>query len=267
MLLMLYREGDLSREHRQRVEERLSTDPKFLSRLERIDREYYFEEADSGDPSSFEEADSGDPCSAEGRWAIICALTELYGQDIQVPVAGRVQRRDGIPPRYARRLSRAMPLDAGDFLRQLLDDLGLRSGIDLVDHAFRVVAATGESDHWIREVGRARDRGTINAAVACFLIREFAESAIRRLSVAHPVLSKLSAQIERIEREHDADELLAWANHAGPPEWESLCEQWDVTHDELLTLILKRNEEYEVLHALLRAEPTFLEGRRQIYGC
>lgn len=107
-----------------------------------------------------------------------------------------------------------------------MDDLGLRSGIELVDYALRVVAATGEADCWIAEVARARDRGTINSAVACFLIWQFAESAIRWLSETHPVLSKLSARIERIERKYNADELIAWAHHAGPPKWESLCEQW-----------------------------------------
>jgi hypothetical protein len=159
-----------------------------------------------------------------------------------------------------------MPLDPGDFVRQLVDDLGLRSGVELVDYGFRVVAATGEADPWIGEVGRARDRGTIDSALACYLIWQFAESAIRRLSDTHPVLSALSAQIERIENKRDADELLAWANRAGPPEWESLCEQWDALHDELLILLLTRHEEYEVLHAFLREKQTFREGRRQIYG-
>jgi hypothetical protein len=256
VLLTLYRDGGLSPEHRRRVEERLSTDPKFRARLEHIDR-----------TCNAEEVDGGDPPNAEDRGENLWDLMELlYGQGVELPFAGRVHRRDGMPPRYAWWQSRAMPPDAGDFVRQLVDDLGLRSGVELVDYAFRVVAATGEADHWISEVGCARDRGTIDSALACYLIWQFAESAIRRLSDTHPVLSKLSARIERIEREYDADELVTWANHAGPPGWESLCEEWDATHDELLILLLKRHEEYEVLHASLREEQTLWEGRRQIYG-
>jgi hypothetical protein len=255
VLLTLYYDGGLPPEYRRRVEERLGTDPEFRARLEHIDS-----------PCNVEEVDGGDPPSTQERRKILRSLTGLDEPGVELPAASRVTRRYGIPRRYARRPSRAMPLEVGDFVRQLVDDLGLASGLELVNYAFRVVAATGEPDRWIGEVGRARDRGTLNSAVACFLVWQFAECAIRRLGDTDPVLSKLTAQIERIERKHDADELLAWANHAGPPEWESLCEHWDARHDELLILLLKRNEEYEVLHAVFRAEETLREGKRQIDG-
>ncbi|MFL5615416.1 MAG: hypothetical protein ACJ796_17235 [Gemmatimonadaceae bacterium] len=253
-LLTLYRQDRLSRDYRRRVDERLGRDPKFRTRLEHLERR--FEER-------LKERRSLTP---RERREMIRARVALHGIGVALPVLHGVSRRSGPPRRYARRHSRPMPLEAVDFVRQLADDLGLCSGIELVDHALLVVAATGEHDQWMREVRRARDRGVISSAVAYFLVRQFAESAIQRLSDTHPELSKLNPRIDRIERGRDADELLAWANYAGPPEWESLCEQWDATHDALLTLLLTRNEEYEVLHALLSEKEPFLEGRRQIYG-
>ena len=159
-----------------------------------------------------------------------------------------------------------MPFGANDFVQRLLDELGTPFAIELVDHAFRVVAAAGEPDSWIREVGRARRRSVLSSEVAYFLVWQFAVSAIPRLSETHPVLSKLAAQIERIEGEHGATELETWRNHAGPPEWETLCEQWDAARDALLKHILERNEEYEALRDRLRNETPYKEGRFQIYG-
>jgi hypothetical protein len=159
-----------------------------------------------------------------------------------------------------------MPSDAREFVRQLIDDLGLGSGVELVDYAFRVVAATGEADSWISEVRRARDAGALSPTVAHFLIRQLALSAMQSLSTTHPVLASLSDRIKGIERNRDCYVLESWANRAGPEEWESLCKEWDATHDALFTLLLKRHEEYEVLHGYFSGEEPFREGRRVIYG-
>ena len=256
-LVELYREGELTREQCRRVEARLATDPKFRACLEEYDREQ-----SDGDGEDDGQVGRAEPDGGVERSR---TLLELEWQGIRVPEESRVQRREGAPRRSAPLYSQAAPVGANDFLPRLLDELGTPFGMELVDHAFRVVMVAGDADEWIRVVARARDRGGLNPAVANFLIAQFAASAVRGLCATDPVLSGLNAQIERIERAYDSDELFAWSNYAGPPEWEALCEQWDAAYDGHLIRILERNDEYEVLRDVFSSRKPYAEGWMQIY--
>src|SRR5207244_1354408 len=96
--------------------------------------------------------------------------------------------------------------------------------------------------------------------------------AITQLSDTHPALSKLSAQLERIEREQGRDELETWRMNAGHPEWEAFCEQRDGARDALL-MILMRNGEHEIVQASRRweavsgREDSDLRGVREHSAC
>src|SRR5947207_9005782 len=115
-------------------------------------------------------------------------------------------RRDVSRRRIARRPSPAEPLDPKNFVQRLAAELGTDSANQLVLHVFRIVESTGKPDRWIFEVRRARQRDAISPALAHFLIYKLAESAMTQLSTSHPVLSRLDAQIELIEREHGLEE-------------------------------------------------------------
>ena len=258
-LLTAYLKNELPREYRGRVEERLARDPLCHGYLDEIARAIDAAEREVNDVEATRANNDRRRGSATRRW-------DLEFQGIPIPSEHAASRRSGTQYRLAFRQWNATPCGVSEFVQRLLDELGTQSAIELVDHAFCVVSATGEPDSWIREVGRARQRGVLSSEVAYFLVWQFAASAIPQLSEMHPVLAKLSAKIDRIEGEFGNAELETWANHAGPPEWETLCEEWDTARDALLKQILERNEEYEVLRDHLRDETPYKEGRFQIYG-
>ena len=169
--------------------------------------------------------------------------------------------------RIAGRPSPSKPLDPKTFVQRLTVDLGRDSARQLVRRAFEIVEETGQPNAWIFEVRRARQRGDFSPAVANFLIFKLAESAMILLTQADPVLVKLTAEIERVERAHGLEEGEYWYVDEGPPEWQELNRQWNEAHEELLLDILFDNGEDEIARAYAAEEEAlFMEGRTLIFG-
>ena len=155
--------------------------------------------------------------------------------------------------------------------RLAVDFLAAQLGSDaaeiLVDYVFELVMEGGKPDRWISEVGRARDRGALSPEVAHFLIYHLAEWSIQHLTSTHPVLCGLTAQINRIEREHGLAKDDYWRVNEGPPEWQALCDEYATVSEELLMDILLRNGEREVAEAHAAGDDAQLNlGRAQIFG-
>ena len=124
--------------------------------------------------------------------------------------------------------------------------MGTERGKRLFTQAMRVVETTGKPDGWIREIQRVRDRGAISPGVARFLIFRLVESAITALVDTHPRLASISAEIERIEREHGLEEGEYWHTYEGPPEWQALNREWDAAADGIMAEIFLRHGELEL---------------------
>lgn len=88
------------------------------------------------------------------------------------------------------------------------------------------------------------------------------------LTDTHPVLSRIGAELERIEREHGLPEGEYWHVHEGPPDWQALNREWDAVYDELLIDIFLRNGEREMAEACAAGEqsPLYDEGRALIFA-
>ena len=169
--------------------------------------------------------------------------------------------------RTAQRSSPAKPLDPKDFVQRLAAGLGTDSVKPLVKHVFRIVENSGQPNRWIFEVKRARERGALSPEVAHFLIYKLAETAMTPLTVTHPVLSRLDAKIERIEREHGLEEGEYWHVHEGPPEWQALDHESGAVFDELLMDILPTQWQREIAEAHAAGdEGVFMAGRALVFG-
>lgn len=259
-LVDAYLDGNLSPEHRRRVEERLRVDMKFRERFARYETLLNGRKEDE-----LEEAESPEEAArAAKRFGAFVALER---EGIQVPLKDLGSRRYGPGRRSAPPPSNSPRLRPRDFGKRLIAELGTRSGMELVDNAFRIVAQTRDASPWIREVRIARMHGAIDSAVEYFLIRHFNTLHMAFLTQTLPPFRELNAEIERIEEGRESEELEFWRLQAGPPEWEALIERWDAMRAELLRMLMTRGEGDEDAEVFVKGGRPFDEGRFQVYGC
>ena len=249
-----YLGGELCPANRQRVEELLRTDLEFRAYLEKCTKRWNSPEW-TADPALSAHVQLG-------MEQLIVHL-ELKKDGIHIPFASHRAR---YPGRSTREALPPPPLDPIEFVERLAGELGTHPAKLLVRDAFRVVEASGDPDPWIIEVARARERGSISADVAHFLIWQLAESAIMHDGVRHPELSKLTAEIERIEREHGVEEGTEWISPKYPRRWRNLYDVWEEASARLMFAILVRTREREVWDALAKNREVFGRGRRAILG-
>jgi hypothetical protein len=254
-IIFAYLEDDLSAEERELVEERLRTDPKFRARTDVV----------ATICSLVPKGDLGGRARAVIGWKKLEARAELEKHGIPLSPLGT--RR----PHARRTASRpwpAMPLAPEDFVEFLRTELGTDSASDLADYVFDIVEETGKADRWICEVGQARDHGAISPAVAHFLICKFAELATMHSTRDRPsVLSRLSAEIVRLEREHGLEEDEHWTLKDGPPEWQALFDEWRAAFRELVMDMLLRNGQREIADPYAAGDGRlYWLGRALVFG-
>jgi hypothetical protein len=249
-----YLGGELSPANRQRVEELMRTDLEFRAHVEKRTNEWNSPER---------EADLAVFALAELGMEQLIVRLELERDGIRVPFASSRAR---YPGRSTREALPPPPLEPSEFVERLAAELGTHSAKLVVRDAFRVVEAIGDPDPWIVEVAGARERGIISTEVAHFLIWQLAESAIMHFAIRHPELSKLTAEIEGIEREHGVEEGREWIGPKYPRKWRKLYDIWEDTSGRLMFAILLRTGEREVWEALVKRREVFSKGRRAILG-
>lgn len=171
------------------------------------------------------------------------------------------------PRRRFRPVHSTPALDPATFVRRVATKVGTPYGRALVHHAFGVVQHSAFPDEWIRAVQQARADGTLDPAVAHFLIYKLAESAMLRFTQEDATLADVSARIEAVERAHGLDEDESFTLGHAPAEWTALTAEWDARYDALLSEMFRR-----VGEEALAADPSglgdalFEEGRLAMFG-
>jgi hypothetical protein len=72
------------------------------------------------------------------------------------------------------------------------------------------------------------------AAVAHFLIFMLVESTTTALIDVDPRLGAITADLERIEREHGLEEGEYWHANEVPPEWQALNREWEAAAEAIM---------------------------------
>jgi hypothetical protein len=252
-LIFAYLEGELSAAHRQRVEQRLLTDSTLRARTERLTPIW----------SDFPDLDRAGRAEAMLVWQTLDAHIELERQGIEIPSP---YRRPPYGDRGARRPCPDLPVDPREFVEFVGAELGTDAAAKLVEHALNWVFHTGKPDRWIVEVWHARQRGDLSPAVAHYLITRFAVSAVLEGAKADPVLSRLTAQKRRIEREHGLGENEHWDEGEGTPEWQEVDDEWSDRFARLFTDVFLRIGDRDIAETCVADEWLYTSGEAQIFG-
>jgi hypothetical protein len=255
-LMIAYHYGDLSKEHRLRIEERIRTEPEFRAKAEQLTEIFTLSE---------KEPDAAACAEGERSWRKAKVRMKLEEQGVNVQ---SLSKRWPHPRRIALRPWPAVPLEPKDFVRRLAAALGSDSAKWLVMNALRMVEETEKVDRWILAIRRARHRGTLSPAVAHFLIWELTQSAMMQWNTSGPLLSRLSAELQQRQHEFEHKDGEYWELWEGPPEWQTLYDKWEETFCMLFMSILLWNGESEILQAYLFGEGSRLyrDGRNLIFG-
>jgi hypothetical protein len=81
------------------------------------------------------------------------------------------------------------------------------------------------------------------------------------------VLSRLSAEIVRLEREHGLEEDEHWTLKDGPPEWQALFDEWRAAFRELVMDMLLRNGQREIADPYAAGDGRlYWLGRALVFG-
>lgn len=254
-LISDYLYGGLSAAEMERVEERLSTDRKFH---ELAAPRILLSAVTFSDSMEQELLDSVEPILENETGEQFKAQLDLKRQGVHIGPA-----YDGGPYRHPR-TSPGKLLDACDFQERFAAALGSGTKFFEVECACLIVADSGDPDRWITEVRSARERGAIDTRFARFLIEKLATSAMVGLTRTHPVLSRLSDQIDNLELDDDLKEN----EHLGDRERSALLqvlgEEWLARVRELFIDMYMRNGEVELAEHAQRV--TWERGWSAIFG-